>query len=271
MRPVKEDRFLRVRMSTPRGRYLPLSLPRRWIADLLHFARQVPTVPVQRQMKLAAVRQSRSQAGISWPAIFLKAFALTAQRHPELRRAWIHYPWARLYEHPFTVASVAVERDYAGEPAVFFGQIRNVEGASLTWIDRKLRDFKQKPIESIGVYRRAIRFAGLPRWLRRLAWWISLHWSGPKRAKRMGTMGLSVYAGLGAASLHPLSPLSFVLNYGVLDEAGGMDVRLIYDHRVADGAVMARALQTLEATLRGQIQEELAALSPHQFPRVASA
>jgi hypothetical protein len=224
---------------------------------LLYFARQVPTVPVERSMRLGAVRAARAQAGVSWPALFLKAFALAAREHPELRRSWLSYPWPRLYEHPISIASVAIERDYCGEPAVFFGQVSRVEGFSLRGLDTVLRGYKEKPLETIGLFRRAILFAKLPRFLRRFAWWISLHWSGVKRAKRMGTFGLSVYAGLGAASLHPLSPLTYVLNYGVLDEAGRLEVRLIYDHRVADGATIARALETMEAKLTGELLHEL--------------
>jgi len=239
------------------GRTIALSLPRKWIADLLHFAHKIPTIPVERVMCLATVRAAKTSARVSWPAIFLKAFGLTARQYPELRRAWVSYPWPRLYEHPYSIASVAVERDYHGEPAVFFGQLRKVEDYSLKGIDGLLRGLKYDPIESIGLYRRAIGFTRLPRVVRRFAWWVSLEWSGAKHASRMGTFGLSVYASLGAASLHPLSPLSYVLNYGVMDDSGRIEVRLIYDHRVADGAVIARALAAMEGILNGAILDEL--------------
>lgn len=253
------------------GRYLKISLPRRWIDDLLHFARQVPTVPVERIFSLAAVRQSRQAADISWPAIFLKAFALTGRQHPELRHAWVKYPRARIYEHPFTTASVAVERTFAGEPAVFFAQVREVDFASLRFIDRFLKRIKQEPIESNAIFRRAIRLARLPRALRRFIWWLNMNWSGEKRAKRMGTMGLSVYASLGSSSLHPLSPLSYVLNYGVMDEAGKIAVRLIYDHRIVDGATIARALATMEQIMLNEIQNELVNEAKKTQPMALSA
>jgi hypothetical protein len=38
-----------------------------------------------------------------------------------------------------------------------------------------------------------------------------------------------------------------------------VDVRLIYDHRVLDGASVARALKSLEMTLTGEILDELRA------------
>jgi hypothetical protein len=93
--------------------------------------------------------------------------------------------------------------------------------------------------------------------LRRFVWWFGLNVWGRKRAHYMGTFGVSVYASLGAASLHPLSPLTTVLNYGVIDPAGEVDVRLVYDHRVLDGATVARALEDMERVLNCEILAEL--------------
>lgn len=240
-----------------RGRYFRLSLPRRWIGDLLYFAHQVPSVPVERIMNLQDVQATRQYLGISWPALFLKAFALAAKQHPELRQAYLRYPWARGYEHPCSMASVAIERKYDGENAVFFGQIARPEEHSLEEIDQHLKDYKYEPIESFGIFRRLIRISKLPMLIRRFLWWISLNWSGGKRAKRLGTFGMSVYSSLGASSLHPLSPLSYLLNYGVMDERGRIAVRLVYDHRIVDGAVVARALATMESLLTGKLLDEL--------------
>ena len=50
-----------------------------------------------------------------------------------------------------------------------------------------------------------------------------------------------------------------VLNYGVIAPDGTVDVRFNYDHRVMDGAVVARALQSLEQILTQIIVGELAA------------
>jgi pyruvate/2-oxoglutarate dehydrogenase complex dihydrolipoamide acyltransferase (E2) component len=77
------------------------------------------------------------------------------------------------------------------------------------------------------------------------------------RPGQFGTFGLSVYSSLGAESLHPLSPLTTTLNYGVIEPDGTVCVRLIYDHRVLDGAMAARALGKLEDVLNGPILNEL--------------
>jgi hypothetical protein len=73
----------------------------------------------------------------------------------------------------------------------------------------------------------------------------------------MGTFGVSVYSGLGAASLHPLSVLTTTLNYGVIGDDGNVDVRIVYDHRVMDGGTVARALGHLEEVMNGDMVKEL--------------
>jgi hypothetical protein len=193
----------------------------------------------------------------SWCAIFTLAYARLAAARPELRRAYLSFPVPHLYEHPLNVASVAVERTFEGEAAVFFTLIKAPESKSLLDLERQLREAKERPVEDIGSFRRILTLSSLPLPLRRLAWWFGLNVWGRKRAHYMGTFGVSVYSGLGAASLHPLSPLPTTLNYGVIDADGNVDVRLIYDHRVMDGGTVARCLADMEQVLCGPILEEL--------------
>lgn len=251
-------------MSQPVGRSLPLSLPRRFIGDLVHFARQVPSVPVERRMDLAAVVAARRAARPrpSWCALFTKAYASVVAARPELRRAYLAFPSPHLYEHPVGIASVAVERRFGDEDAVFFAHLRSPETLGLSELDARLRRFKDEPLERIGAFRRALRVSRLPLPLRRLVWWFALNCWGRKRSTHLGTFGVSVYAGLGAASLHPLSPLTTTLNYGVVAADGSVDVRLIYDHRVLDGCTVARALEDLERVLTGAVLLELRYLRP---------
>ncbi len=97
--------------------------------------------------------------------------------------------------------------------------------------------------------------------LRRFAWWYGLNGSGPRRARRFGTFGVSVYSSLGVDSLHPLAPATTVLNYGPIAPDGQVDVRLVYDHRVLDGPVVGLALRRLEAVLVGPMVQELLELA----------
>jgi hypothetical protein len=244
------------------GRRIPLSLPRRVMGDLLSFAKAIPSVPVQRRMNVAFVLAARSRAASlpdvpGWCAIFTKAYAITASRIPELRRAYLAFPFASLYEHPFSIASIAFERDYKGDKAVFWGHLRRPEGQSLRDLQAHIRHYKDSPVESIRLFRRPLQVARLPLPLRRFLWWVGLNYSGAKRASRFGTFGVSVYSGLGAESLHPISPLTGTLNYGTIEPDGTVSVRLVYDHRVIDGANVARALALMENVLNGEIAEEI--------------
>jgi hypothetical protein len=244
------------------GRRIALSLPRRFVGDLLHFARQLPTVPVQRRMDLTAVAAARRAAAVrvGWCAIFTKAYALVSAARPELRRAYLPFPRPHLYEHPATIGSVTVEREYEGEPAVFVGRVPSPEALRLVEVDALIRYYKTAPLEKIAAFRTALRISRLPRPLRRLVWGFGLKARGLYRASLFGTFGVSVVAPFGASSLHVLSPLTTTLNYGTFLPDGSLDVRLVYDHRVLDGATVARALGHLEEVLRGPIADELAAL-----------
>ncbi len=246
-------------MPEPFGRNLSLSLPRRFVCDLMHLAQQVPTVPVQRRMNLAALVEARQRMAPkpSWCAIFTKAYGFIAATRPQFRRAYIPFPRPHLYEHPNNIASIAIERHVGEEEAVFFAHLRSPEKQSLLQIDSFLQYCKHEPLSSIGLFRWTLQISRLPQPLRRLAWWFANSTSGHRRAKWMGTFGVSVYSALGAESLHPLSPLTTALNYGIIGPDGEVDVRIIYDHRVVDGATVARALLDLEKCLNQDILPEL--------------
>ncbi|MBA4063967.1 MAG: hypothetical protein C0501_09695 [Isosphaera sp.] len=248
-----------------RGVSIRLSAPRRIVGDLMHFAAGVPTVPVQRHMNVGAAAAARAALPKplrpAWAALFTKAFALVARDVPVLRRAYVKLPTPHLYEYPVSVASVAVEREYDGEPAVFGARVTDPAGLPLADLDARLRHAMTAPVGEVKEFRRSLRVARLPRPVRRGLWWLALNLAR-SRPNYFGTFGVSVYSGLGAESLHPLSPLTYTLNYGVIGPDGGVAVRLVYDHRVADGAAVARALARVEETLAGPVTAELRRRAP---------
>jgi hypothetical protein len=246
-------------MPQPAGFYLPLSLPRRLMNDLLHFARQVPTFTVERRMNLTALLEARELAipKPSWCSLFTKAWGMTCAAQPALRRAWLGLPWPRLYQHPISVALIGVERPYGNENAVFFLPISRPEVCPLVEIDARIKWFKDQPLGSSGAVRRQLNVARQPLGVRRLLWWLALNASGRQRARLLGTFGVSAYSSLGAESLQPTCLLTSTLGYGVIDRDGGVSVRVIYDHRTLDGATVARALGDLERFLRHEILAEL--------------
>jgi hypothetical protein len=196
----------------------------------------------------------------SWCAIFTRAYALVAAQHAQLRRAYQAFPTPHLHEHQESVAAIAVERQYKGEDAVFFANLRFPDQRSLLEIEAKLRRSKEDPVESIASFRRGLLVSRLPRPLRRMIWWAGLNVFRKERARCFGTFGVTETGSFGANLLNVQSPLTTTLHYGVIDADGCVDVRLAFDHRVLDGGTAARAMAELEAVLLGQIVQELADL-----------
>jgi hypothetical protein len=244
-----------------RGRAVPLSAPRRLVGDLMRFSIGVPRVTVQRRMNLSPLVAARSalSARPSWTAIFIKGYALLANETPEFRRAYVKFPWPQLYEYPDSVAAVTHERDHEGERAVLISRIKGPAGRGVAEISALIREVQTKPVLDVPEFRRALKTARAPAPIRRAMMWLGLN-IGRQRANYFGTFHVSVYSGLGAESFNPLSPITTLLNYGPIDGNGEVNVRILYDHRVMDGATVARALERFEAILNGPVADEVRAL-----------
>jgi hypothetical protein len=236
---------------------------RRLVGDLLAISQRLPLFPLEREFDLGELAALREQAGprISWVALFVKAYGLLAADIVELRQSYMAWPWAHIYQHEQSVAMVAVNRSTPIGDRLFWGRFTAPENQTLAEIQTQLDDYKHGQIET--TFRRQMRLSRFPTPLRRLAWWMSLNLSAVRRARRIGTFGLSTVAGLGAINrFHPTcTTTSFT--YGPLSAAGRTLVTIVYDHRMIDGAPLARALAELEAILQGPIAEELAGLKRH--------
>jgi hypothetical protein len=246
-------------MTKEVGRSLPLSPFRRLVTDLMHFSRLVPAVTIERRTNLAPLQAARQRCTPrpAWAVLFAKAFALVARAHAELRRSYLTFPWPRLYEHPYSIAALNVERLVAGEPVVVQCLVRRPENRSLAELDGIVRRYQIEPVEQMRWYQRARAMSRLPWPLRPLLWWGTLNVFGRRRCHNFGTFGLSSVAAQGAGLLHLIPVLTSMLHYGLFDEAGALDLRLTWDHRVLDGAAAARILVELERTLQEDILAEL--------------
>ena len=246
-------------MSKSKGRHVPLTPLRQLVVDLLHFCDKVPGGTVERPMNLAPLIAARhaSITRPSWTAIFLKAMGIVAARHPELRRAYLGFPWPRLYEHPSNIANFTIERRYQNEDVVFFVQVRRPENRSLVELDEIIRTCKEAPVESIKTFRRALSMSKVPWPIRRLSWWVSLNFFGKMRVHNYGTFSLTTVASQGAGIVTLMPLVTSTLHYGMFDDRGILPMRITFDHRVCDGAIIARALVELETTLKTTILEEI--------------
>ncbi len=246
-------------MSVSIRRRIALSPFRRNIIEMMRLSRQIPLVTAERRMSLGALVHARQECAIkpSWSVLFCKAYSLVAVRRPELRRTYVTFPYAHIYEHPNSYATVMVEREYRGEVFPLNYRLRRPEETTLLDLHRKLEGYRTGPIDDDETFQRMHRVGSYPYLLRRLSWWMGYHWSGCKRARYFGTFALSSPAARGAGLTTILSPLASTLHYGLFSEAGEIDMRLTFDHRVNDGAPIARALSEMEDVLRTELLDEL--------------
>lgn len=245
-----------------RGKKIKLSPAKRLVLDVLRFSRGIPTVPVQKQMTIAPLVAARAASGRDprWTAIFVKAYALLAREFPELRRVYVKLPLPHLYEYKQSVASIVIEREYDGELGIFTQVILNPAARPIENLMEILDRGTTRPVDEIPEIGRALRVARMPWPLRRWVWWLGLNLSR-FRYLFFGTFGVSVYSALKVESLHPLMPVTTLLNYGVIDADGKVNVRIVYDHRVMNGATVARALNRLEEILNTAVAAEVRAMA----------
>jgi hypothetical protein len=245
-----------------RGHRVGLSVPRRFVCDLMYASRHAPIITFERRMELAEVVAARQTTARrpAWALLLAKAYAAVAARRPELRRAYLPVPWPHLWEADESVASVAVEREYRGEMGVFFGFLRAPDTRPLAELVTVLDEWRAKPLEEVRPFKRQIKYSRLPLPVRRVLWRWATAWNGRMKAKNFGTFGVSLTGPSGATALNLIGPLAVSLNTGVLRPDGSVDVRLHFDHRVFDGMTAARALADMEVYLRGEIVAELKAM-----------
>lgn len=250
-------------MPLPPGHSLPLTLPRRFVGDVMYFSRSVPLVVVERLATVPEVARARqvAESRPGWLALFLKAAGLATQDVPELRRSFLSFPWPRLYEHGCSIPAVTVERDWQGEPGVFVLPLRNPESLPLTEIAATLKQAKTVPLRDVAAFRRSLRLSRLPMPLRRLVWWLALRVVPGWRQKYFGTIAVSSVIASGAEITAALTPLSGYLTFGEVNPDGRVVLRLMFDHRILDAAQAARFLVALERRLNTDILTELYAAS----------
>src|SRR5690606_632633 len=122
--------------------------------DMMRYAKQVPSVPVGRAMQLGPLVEARRAhpQRPSWAVLFLKAYGIVCEGHPPLRRALMTVPRLRLYEHPFSIAALAMEREHRGEPCVVVGLFRAPERQSIAELQRALDEYRTWPMDRVGFF-----------------------------------------------------------------------------------------------------------------------
>jgi hypothetical protein len=247
-------------MTKAVGRSFRVSPFRRVVTDLMHFSRQVPAVTADRRMNLAELVAARAASASRprWTVIFSKAYGMLSRDYPVLRQSYLKFPRPRIYEHPHTVVALNVERRLPAEDVVLFCLIRGPENRTLEEMDAKVRHHQEAPVQTLRTYRRTVGMSRIPWPARRWFWWAALNVSGRRRCHNFGTFSVSSVGshGAGLATLVPI--LTSAVHYGMFDPQGRLDVRITWDHRVMDGATVARILADYEALLTRELVRELA-------------
>ena len=251
------------------------SAARACVSDVARLAQEIPLFPVERAMHLGPLAAARAAVAhapaagntrIGWAAVFLKAYALVAREMP-LLRTWLvrGFPGGglrltpRLATAAESVATLAVNRTENGEDRLFWGRLAAPDARPLPEIQRFVMDCATKPIEEM--FKRQLELEMVPGFLRRTILRWNMNSFSRKRAVRIGTFSLSTLAGLGATNRFHPTICTTSLSYAPLDAEGRCLVTLIADHRVLDGAVVARALARLEEVLCHDLLAELRGLA----------
>jgi hypothetical protein len=241
-------------------KYVPLSQPRRFIADLSHASLAVPLGVVRRTINIAPLRQARTATqAIPWTILFAKAWALIAAERPALRQTYARLPWPHLSEAGTSVASIMIERDWHGEKGLFPAKLKRPAERALPDLAADLARSTVEPVGSNRHFAVIMRLTKLPLPIRRLAWWLTFN-VGAWRVAYFGTFGISVLGHTGVSIDVPVSPLTCFLSYGPFQPNGDVEVIVAFDHRVMDGGLVADAMNQLEHVLNGPILEELQSL-----------
>jgi len=237
------------------------------VNDVAVLGRAIPLFPVDREMRLAVVADARAAAPrrIGWAACFLKAYALVARETPLLRSWLVGRLRPRLATASQSVATLAINRvDEQGSDRLFFARLAAPDELPLVAVQAFIDHHASAPVDEI--FRRQLELELVPGWLRRTILRWNMNSTSPKRPGRIGTFSMSSLAGFSAGNhFHP-TLCTTSLCQGPLDDAGRCRVTLIADHRVLDGATVARALERLEQVLVRDIAAELRSLPAAAAP-----
>ncbi len=246
------------------GRRRTLGPGRRLVCDISEMALRIPLAGAIAKIDVEELAEWRRKVSprIAWNVLFLKAYALVAQARPELRQLYVRWPWPHLYQHPTNVAMLTVSREHEGEERLFFGRFSEPEKCSLVKLQERYDQYRAAPVESIKQFRHQVRFSKVPRWLRKICWFLLREIFVGSAAGQMGTFGMSLSCFKNVYGTCHVSPTTTTLGVDVVSKNGESQTLLTFDHRILDGEPVIEILQELGKTLRGPILEELRSLSP---------
>jgi hypothetical protein len=250
------------RLTSTMGKRIKLSNGRRLVDDVIRMAKSMPLAAFSGDYDAGIVAKLRrhTKPKIAWNVLYMKAYACACQVNPALRRSYVRFPWAHLYEHGQSVCMMTMAREYEGEERLFFARFNSPELHSLVALQEQYDYYRKAPIEEIKQFRHQIRFAQCPSLVRRFAWWTLFNAWPQKRASHMGTFGMSISGYKGVYASQHLGPNTTIVGVDPVPRRGVSRIMLTFDHRVLDGIPATKAMQELHHMLTTAICVELADL-----------
>lgn len=246
-----------------RGTNRKISLPRRFIIDLMYASMRVPFISLERSLDISPFMEARQRAAYrpGWASVFIKAFALVAKDEPVLRTLYVKLPWPHFFEIPRSVAMVAVARNENGEDCILPEKVPWPDERPLDELDTQIRRARDAELLDVSSFRKIMMATRLPWPLRRLSWWLGLN-VGRMRANNFGSFGVTSVAAYGPDEIRALSTGPYLLSYGRVRADQRIDVNIHWDHRITDAVFMSRVLSRLEQVINTEISAELRTICP---------
>lgn len=245
-----------------RGKRVKLSNGRRLVDEVVRAANKMPRAAYVRDFDLTKLAKLRKQVRpkISWNVLYMKAYALIAEKNPELRQCYVGFPWPYAYQHESNVCLLTMSREYQGEDRLLFARFNRPECRPLVDLQAQYDHYRKAPVKQIKQFRHQIRFAKAPWFLRRFAWWYLMNLWPRQRVSHFGTFGMTISGYKDAFNYQVLSPNTTTLGVDILPKRGQAKFSLTFDHQILDGVPVVNFIDDVYKTLNGAITDELRSL-----------
>ncbi len=199
-------------------------------------------------------RERRKRAGLivpSYVAYVLEGYGHMLAKFPELNSYLRVYPFTKLAVYSGVDISLTVEREWEGRRIVLLAILRDAQNKSAEEIHEFLRARRERPLEELDEFTRYKKLLKVPAFCRWRLFQLCVKPFPGLMRELVGTTAFTSIGKFGSTLTTPLSPRTVTLSLGRVEPRPrviGNDVRpalsawvtVTYDHRVSDGAEVAR-------------------------------
>jgi pyruvate/2-oxoglutarate dehydrogenase complex dihydrolipoamide acyltransferase (E2) component len=157
---------------------------------------------------------TRRVAPITYLPLYLKATALTVQRHPDANSVLFRKLLGlRIVRFAHVDVNLPITRSVNGRSMTFIGTIRDAANKTLAQIQREITAYQRCPPEQSFHIRRMLRFSRMPLWQAKAVHrWMT--WSPEFYIKNVGSCGLTFAGGDWFEHGFPIGPTTAIFGIG---------------------------------------------------------